>query len=214
MFPNLMRKAGINLPKYIGANGTRHSFVQSSAFFRNGTAKSFSTDNNTNSSVVVPSPVPDAEMQFLHFRPQTHLNKSSYQKFNSPRKRANKMMTEITKEAIAKAHNPQVHDVKFRVGDAIEITMVSQGGVNSNETEKIRGVVLGIDRGGLGTGVYLRDVVFGEPVDRKIPLYSPMVKNVNVLEKNFVFKGKRKVKRAKLFYLRDRLPQETRVTKY
>jgi large subunit ribosomal protein L19 len=122
-------------------------------------------------------------------------------------------MLEITQDALAKAHNPKVHDVNFRVGDAVEITMVSQGGVNSNETEKVRGVVLGMHRGGLGTGVYLRDVIFGEPVDRKIPLYSPMVKDITVLEKNFVFKGKRKVKRAKLFYLRDRLPQETRVTK-
>jgi large subunit ribosomal protein L19 len=207
----MMLKAGMNLPKYIAANAMRQNCAESTAFFRN-----FST-TSTNRSVELSSsqsPVPDAEMPFLHFRPQTLLDKSPHKKFISPRKRANKMMTEITKEAIAKAHKPQVHDVEFRVGDAIEITMVSQGGVNSNETEKIRGVVLGIDRGGLGTGVYLRDVVFGDPVDRKIPLYSPMVKNVKVLEKNFVFKGKRKVKRAKLFYLRDRLPQETRVTKY
>lgn len=86
--------------------------------------------------------------------------------------------------------------------------------MNSNETEKIRGVVLGMDKGGLGTGIYLRDVVFGEPIDRKIPLYSPLIKSITVLEENFVFKKKRKVKRAKLYYLRDRLPQETRVTKY
>jgi Ribosomal protein L19 len=209
MFPNLTQKAGMNLSKYITSNAMRQNFAESSAFFRNVVSNSVRTES-TNSS----SPVSDADMPFLHFRPQPLLDKSSYKKFISPRKRANKMMTEITKEAIAKAHNPQVHDVKFRVGDAIEITMVCQGGVNSKETQKIRGVVLGIDRGGLGTGVYLRDVVFGDPVDRKIPLYSPMVKNVKVLEKNFVFKGKRKVKRAKLYYLRDRLPQETRVTKY
>lgn len=90
--------------------------------------------------------------------------------------------------------------------------MVAQGGVNSSSTEKVRGVVLGMTKRQLGTGVYLRDVVFGEPIDRKIPLYSPLLKNITVLEENFVFKKKRKIKRAKLYYLRDRLPQETKVT--
>lgn len=150
------------------------------------------------------------DMLYSHVR----VNNSGYKKFESPRKRANKIMMEVQEDAKKNAHNPKVHDVHFRVGDSIELTMISQGGVNSNETEKIRGVVLGIDKRGLGTGFYLRDVVFGEPVDRKIPLYSPLIKDIKVLEKNFVFKGKRKVKRAKLYYLRDRLPQETRVTKY
>lgn len=153
------------------------------------------------------------DMTFHHFN-STAPNKSPRKKFNSPRKRANKLMTEITQAAKEERHNPKVHDVKFRVGDSIEMTMVSQGGVNSNATEKIRGVVLGMDKKGLGTGIYLRDVVFGEPIDRKIPLYSPLLKSITVLEENFVFKKKRKVKRAKLYYLRDRLPQETRVTKY
>lgn len=154
------------------------------------------------------------EMPFHHFHKTNTTNNGSHKKFISPRKRANKMMTEITEAAKSERHNPKVHDVKFRVGDSIEMTMVSQGGVNSNTTEKIRGVVLGMDKRGLGTGIYLRDVVFGEPIDRKIPLYSPLLKNITVLEENFVFKKKRKVKRAKLYYLRDRLPQETRVTKY
>ena len=85
--------------------------------------------------------------------------------------------------------------------------MISQGGVDSKQTDKIRGVVLGIDKRGLGTGFYLRDVVFGEPIDRKIPLYSPLIKDIKLLEENFVFKKKRKVKRAKLYYLRDRSDQ-------
>lgn len=166
-----------------------------------------------NEMKVAPS-APD--MPFLHFRNQSnrHAKKDITAKFISPRKRANKMMTDITKDAMKTRYNENVHDVKFRVGDAIELIMIAQGGVNSNDTEKIRGVVLGMDKRGLGTGVYLRDVVFGEPIDRKIPLYSPLIKNITVLEENFVFKKKRKVKRAKLYYLRDRLPQETRVTKW
>lgn len=227
MFPTLIHKAASFIPKNAVSIATvrqRVTTASLSAFQHLGIAAPSFRTNHTSPAVPQPTytPVPEEEMPFLHFRrpiqSQSQSNgidgKPAYKKFISPRKRANKMMTEITQDALKKAHNPKVHNVKFRVGDAIEITMVSQGGIKSNDTEKVRGVVLGIDRGGLGTGVYLRDVVFGEPVDRKIPLYSPMVKNIKLLEENFVFKRKRKVKRAKLFYLRDRLPQETRVTKY
>ncbi len=154
--------------------------------------------------------VPPEEMPFHHFRvpfKDESTGKPKRVKFNSPRKKANKMFALIQNEAMDKAKegNPNVHDVNFRVGDAIEMTMVAQGGVDSSQTEKIRGVVLGMDKRGLGTGIYLRDVVFGEPIDRKIPLYSPLLKEIKVLEENFVFKKKRKVKRAKLYYLRDRM---------
>lgn len=160
------------------------------------------------------SSVTTEDLPFQNFRISPAEKTTKHEKFISPRKRANKIMTEITSASMQGMHNPKVHDVHFRVGDAIELHMVAQGGINSNQTEKIRGVVLGIDKRQLGTGIYLRDVVFGEPIDRKIPLYSPLIKSITVLEENFVFKKKRKVKRAKLYYLRDRLPQETRVTKW
>lgn len=137
-------------------------------------------------------------------------------KFKSPRKRASKLFDELQKEAVQTntQKNPSVLNTKFRVGDAIELEVVATGGVNGADVDKIRGVVLGRTNRGLGSSVLIRDVVFGEPVERKIPLHSPLLKSLKVLEKNFVFKGKRKVKRAKLYYLRDRLPQETRVTKW
>jgi large subunit ribosomal protein L19 len=195
MFPSIFQKA---LPS------TTKSIAPRAMKWRYQSAQSLSTATG----------VSPEEMPFHHFRNHRNPSNSTHKKFISPRKRANIMMTEITQDAKEERHNPKVHDVKFRVGDAIEMTMISQGGANSNATEKIRGVVLGMDKRGLGTGIYLRDVVFGEPIDRKIPLYSPLLKNITVLEENFVFKKKRKVKRAKLYYLRDRLPQETRVTKY
>lgn len=161
--------------------------------------------------------VPAEEMPYHHFFPRNMNPPDTVKqgKFVSPRKQANKMFALINDEAInkSKESRPNVHDVPFRVGDSIEITMVSEGGVNSNKLEKIRGVVLGRINRGLGSSCYIRDVVFGEPIDRKIPLFSPMLKSIKVLEQNFVFRGKRRIKRAKLYYLRDRLPQETRVTK-
>jgi large subunit ribosomal protein L19 len=95
--------------------------------------------------------------------------------------------------------------------------MVSQGGLlesDKQEIEKIRGVVLGIVNRGLGSSMILRDVVYGVPIERRIPLYSPMIKDAKLLERNFIFKGKKKVKRAKLYYFRDRNPLLTKVSKY
>lgn len=145
-------------------------------------------------------------MPFLHHGKRPRFRDQP--KFKSPRKRASSLLKEIQESAIKKSKeaNPKVWDVPFQVGDALEIQSVVQGGVKSTETEKLRGVVLGIYRRGLDHTVLLRDIVLGEPIERRIPLHSPLLKYLKVLEKNFVFKGKRKVKRAKLYYLRDRNP--------
>lgn len=151
------------------------------------------------------------DMPFLHHgkRPRHR----DYIKFKSPRKRASKLLDELNKEAVekSKASNPAMFEAGFRVGDSIEIKMVTQGGAVSREgvnqdIEKIRGVVLGIINRGLASSVIIRDVVYGLPIERKIPMHSPMVKDCQVLERNFIFKGKKKVKRSKLYYFRNLNP--------
>jgi large subunit ribosomal protein L19 len=143
---------------------------------------------------------------FLHhgLRPR-YRNKP---KFKSPQKRASKLLHELTTETVQKytAAKPAVWETDFRVGDAVELDVVTQGGINSDKLEKMRGVVLGIFKKQLDTSILIRDVLYGEPIERRIPLHSPLVKSLKVLERNFVFKGKKKVKRAKLYYLSDRNP--------
>ena len=135
-------------------------------------------------------------------------------KFKSPRKRANIMYEAIQREAQAhdKANKPAVWGVDFRVGDAIEIDYTGQGGIHGTNVEKLRGVVLGRHNRGMDTAIYLRDVLYGSPVERKIPLHNPLVKAIQVLQRNFVYKGRRKIKRAKLYFLRKRNPTEYRIT--
>ena len=158
------------------------------------------------SSVVVREPVALEDMPFLHHGKRPRFR--GYEKFKSPRKRASKLFAEINQEAIekSKAAKPKVWNTKFKVGDAIEMETIEEGGVNATSTEKIRGVVLGIFRKGLDHSVLIRDVVFGEPVETRVPLHSPMLRSIKVLEENFVHKGKKKIKRAKLYYLSDRNP--------
>lgn len=153
------------------------------------------------------------DMPFLHHgrRPRYR----DYKKFKSPQKRASKLLNELNLEAVEKSKQtrPHVWEAGFRVGDSIELRMVTQGGVEpkdgdpkSQDVEKIRGVVLGIVNRGLNSSVIIRDVVYGLPIERKIPLHSPMIKDAKVLERNFIFKGKKKVKRAKLYYFRNLNP--------
>ena len=156
--------------------------------------------------------VSPAEMPFLH-----HINHDSRPKpkFKSPRKRASKLYNELMTETIekSKAAKPAVWDVAFKVGDAVELEVLDDGGVDNPQNkplDKIRGVVLGRHNRGLDTGIYLKDVLYGEHVERKVKLHSPMVKTLKVLEEGFIHKGKKKgkrVKRAKLYYLRDRKPE-------
>lgn len=142
-------------------------------------------------------------------------------KFRNPRKRASKLLHQLQTEAAEKSRSskPDVWGVPFKVGDAIEIGVLDDGGAsnpNGRKLDHVRGVVLGRENKGLDTSIYLKDVLYGEHVERKIKLHSPMVKTLKVLEEGFVNRGKKKgkrIKRAKLYYLRDRGLEETRVTK-
>ena len=153
------------------------------------------------------------DMPFFHHKKRPRFK--DYVKFKSPRKRASKLLLDISKDAIekSKASKPAVFGIKYAVGDAIECEIIEQGGVDSKELKKVRGIVIGKFNQGLDTSVLIRDVVLGIEVERLLPLHSPLVKSIRLIEKNFVYKGKRKVKRAKLYFLRDRNPNESRVTK-
>lgn len=115
-------------------------------------------------------------------------------------------MAELQKEVIQKSieSKPKVWETKFNVGDSVEIEHVEEGGIKNQKTTKIRGVVLGIFRKGIDHTILLRDVLFGQALETSVPLHSPMVKSLKVLEKRFVTKGKKRVRKAKLYYLSER----------
>ena len=102
----------------------------------------------------------------------------------------------------------------YAAGDAIEIVLTthfSAGSLREGE-QKVRGVVLGrVNKGFGGTSVLIRDVINGTVVERQLPLHSPTVKSVKVLQKNFI-RTKKKYRRAKLFHLRDLPDNVCRVT--
>ncbi len=144
------------------------------------------------------------DMPFLHHGDRPRFWK--HKKFKSPRKRASSLLHDLEQEQMDKIKkaNPQVWNTQFRVGDAIEVKLVGQGGVNSEKYERIRGVVLGRVNRGLSTTVLLRDLLLGMPIERSVALFSPLVKTVTLLERNFAFRGNKRVKKAKLYHLRGK----------
>lgn len=145
-------------------------------------------------------------MPYLHHKKRPRFK--DHVKFKSPRKRASKLFHELNNEAVEKSKTtkPAVFGVDYAVGDSIECEVIEQGGVNATELKRVRGIVIGKFNQSMDTAVLIRDVVMGTIVERRLPLHSPLLKSIKLLEKNFIYKGRRKVKRAKLYFLRDRNP--------
>ena len=90
---------------------------------------------------------------------------------------------------------------EFNVGDTIRID------VNIRERERIQafeGTVIAKRHGGVAETFTVRRVSYGVGVERVFPLHSPNVKNITVVRKG-------RVRRAKLYYLRDRVGKAAKV---
>lgn len=93
--------------------------------------------------------------------------------------------------------------LKFSVGDSVEVhTRILEG--TKERIQVFSGVV--IARNGTGTSEMftVRRIVQGEGVERKFPVNSPKISHIEV-------KRHARVRRAKLFYLRERTGKATRL---
>ncbi|AQK51100.1 Ribosomal protein L19 family protein [Zea mays] len=69
---------------------------------------------------------------------------------------------------------------------------------NKRRESTLKGIVIGRRNAGINTTFRLRRLVAGVGVESVFPLYSPNIKEIKVLDR-------KKVRRAKLYYLRDRM---------
>ncbi|QEY32020.1 50S ribosomal protein L19 [Synechococcus sp. RSCCF101] len=89
------------------------------------------------------------------------------------------------------------------VGDTVRVGVrISEG--NKQRVQPYEGVVIAKRHGGLNETITVRRIFQGVGVERVFMLHSPQVASIKVERRG-------KVRRAKLFYLRDRVGKATRV---
>ncbi|MGN0267225.1 MAG: 50S ribosomal protein L19 [Lachnospiraceae bacterium] len=110
-------------------------------------------------------------------------------------------MSEIIKQIEAAQMKSDVTD--FRVGDTVKV----YGKIKEGNRERIQvfeGTVLKIQNGGNRATFTVRKNSNGIGVEKTWPLHSPLVEKIEVVRRG-------KVRRAKLFYLRDRVGKAAKV---
>jgi len=91
----------------------------------------------------------------------------------------------------------------FQAGDTLRVNVR----IKEGERERVQayeGVCIGRSGGGLHENFTVRKISFGEGVERVFPLLSPMIESIEVKRRGVV-------RRAKLYYLRDRRGKSARI---
>ena len=92
----------------------------------------------------------------------------------------------------------------FRSGDVLKVTVNIIEGENSR-TQVFEGVCIARKNNGVNSKFTLRKLSHGEGVERVFPLFSPIIDKIEVFSKG-------DVKRAKLYYLRNRSGKRARIS--
>lgn len=91
----------------------------------------------------------------------------------------------------------------FLPGDTVRVrTRVIEG--EKERIQAFEGVVIARCSGGIGESFTVRKISYGVGVERNFPLHSPRVESIRVVRRGHV-------RRAKLYYLRDRVGKATRI---
>ncbi|KAG6523211.1 50S ribosomal protein L19-1, chloroplastic-like [Zingiber officinale] len=116
-------------------------------------------------------------------------------KFKRPDKTAKYIMNILDKEEVGKVQaEREIPDI--RPGYIIQLKV--EVPENKRRTSSIKGIVIARRNAGLNTTFRLRRMVAGVGIESVYPLYSPNIKEIKVLDK-------KRVRRAKLYYLRERM---------
>ncbi len=93
---------------------------------------------------------------------------------------------------------------EFEPGDTVRVLVrVTEG--QRTRVQAFEGVCIARQGGGFNEVFTVRKISYGEGVERTFPMFSPLVEGVEVVRRG-------KVRRAKLYYLRDRRGKSARIT--
>ena len=91
----------------------------------------------------------------------------------------------------------------FGSGDTVKVNVkVSEG--NRERIQTFEGVIIAINGVGVNKTITVRKLSFGVGVERIFPVHAPIVDSIEVIRKG-------KVRRSKLYYLRDRVGKSDKI---
>ena len=91
----------------------------------------------------------------------------------------------------------------FSPGDTLRVHVkVAEG--DRARTQAYEGVCVARKNSGVNSSFTVRKISFGEGVERVFPLYAPVLEKIEVVRRG-------RVRRAKLYYLRDRRGRAARI---
>jgi len=99
------------------------------------------------------------------------------------------ILSELTKDLL------KTDIIPFSVGDTIKVYQRITEGAKAR-LQVFQGVVIGKKGGGIGESFTVRKISYGEGVEKVFPYHSPAIAKVEVVTYG-------KVRRAKLYYLRE-----------
>jgi large subunit ribosomal protein L19 len=91
----------------------------------------------------------------------------------------------------------------FQPGDTVRVNVKIKEG-DRERVQAYEGVCIARSGGGLQENFTVRKISFGEGVERVFPIMSPMIESIEVKRRGVV-------RRAKLYYLRDRRGKSARI---
>ena len=91
----------------------------------------------------------------------------------------------------------------FSAGDTIKVDVKIVEG-DKERIQAFEGLCIARSGSGLNESFTVRKISYGEGVERIFPIFSPKIAGITVLKKG-------KVRRAKLYYLRDRRGKSARI---
>ena len=101
------------------------------------------------------------------------------------------------------AENVKKEIPEFNVGDTVKVSVkVIEG--DRERLQAFEGIVIARKNGGISETFTVRRISFGVGVEKTFPIHSPKVADIKVVRRG-------KVRRAKLYYLRERTGKAARV---
>ena len=109
-----------------------------------------------------------------------------------------KLEKDLLDEMKTKAQVPE-----FSPGDTLRVHVKVKEG-QRERTQAYEGICIARKNAGLNSSFTVRKISFGEGVERVFPVYGPIIEKVEVVRRG-------RVRRAKLYYLRDRRGKSARI---